>query len=131
MSREVRMVPPDWQHPTNERGFHKPLFEFSELEARAEYSEEDQVSPDDCMPDFGDKATHMRMYENTTEGTPISPAFATAEELARWLVDNKITVFANMTATYDEWLQVISSGAHGMVITVKPDGTTKTEAAIG
>src|SRR5579872_4286951 len=33
-------------------------------------------SPDDFMPDWPDELkTHLMMYEDTTEGTPISPAF--------------------------------------------------------
>lgn len=32
--------------------------------------------------------THWQYYESTTEGTPLSPVFATPEELAAWLVQN-------------------------------------------
>lgn len=49
--------------------------------------------------------THLMMYEDTTEGTPISPAFETAEELARWLTDNGASAFGSMTATYEQWLK--------------------------
>jgi len=44
------------------------------------------------------------MYENTSEGTPISPPFETPEELARWLADNNASAFGGMTATYEQWL---------------------------
>jgi hypothetical protein len=68
-------------------------------------------SPDDYMPEWPEeKRTHYMMYENTSEGTPISPAFATPEELAQWLVDNKASAFADMTATYDQWLRVAKGG---------------------
>lgn len=64
-------------------------------------------SPDDFMPDWPeDQRTHLMMYEDTTEGTPISPAFATPEELARWLADTGASAFGSMTATYEEWLRV-------------------------
>ena len=33
-------------------------------------------------------ADHYMMYENTSEGTPISPAMPTAEDLADWLFNN-------------------------------------------
>lgn len=33
------------------------------------------------------KRTHLQMYETCSEGTPISPVMATAEELAHWLAD--------------------------------------------
>ena len=68
-------------------------------------------SPDDYMPDWPvEQRTHFMMYEDTSEGTPISPAFATAEELARWLADNGASAFGDMTATYDQWLNTIQRG---------------------
>lgn len=36
-----------------------------------------------------------QMWEDTSEGSPMSPVFATREELARWL------------ANYDQWLAII------------------------
>lgn len=48
--------------------------------------------------------THLMMYEDTSEGTPISPAFETPEELARWLADNGASAMGSMTATYEQWL---------------------------
>lgn len=61
--------------------------------------------------------THLMMYEDTTEGTPISPAFETPEELARWLADNNASSFGSMTATYEEWLSTCQRGwALSMVI---------------
>ena len=54
--------------------------------------------------------THYQMYENTSEGTPISPVCETPEELARWLADNKASSFGSMTATYEEWLPTCRGG---------------------
>lgn len=75
-------------------------------------------SPDDYMPDWtDDQRTHLMMYEDTSEGTPISPAFETPEALARWLADNGASSFANDTATYEQWLHVARGGwAPSMVI---------------
>ena len=57
------------------------------------------------------------MYEDTSEGTPISPIFENAEDLAHWLADNKASAFGGMTATYEEWLSTINRGyAVGMVM---------------
>ena len=56
------------------------------------------------------------MYEITSEGTPISPAFATPEELARWLSDNEAIAFAGMTATYEQWLRVANGGYAGSAV---------------
>lgn len=53
-----------------------------------------------------EEATHYMLYENTSEGTPESPAFATPEELARWLADNKVSSFGrHHPLTYDVWLK--------------------------
>lgn len=63
------------------------------------------------MPDWREhEATHLMMYENTSEGTPISPALATPEELARWLTDNGASAFGDETATYEQWLVTCLSG---------------------
>lgn len=74
---------------------------------------------DDYMPDWpAEQRTHLMMYEDTSEGTPISPAFKTPEELARWLADNGASSFGNMTADYEHWLRVANGGwAPSMVIT--------------
>jgi len=50
------------------------------------------------------------MYETTSEGTPISPAFATPEELAQWLADNGASSFGSSTASYESWLRVAKGG---------------------
>jgi len=78
----------------------------------------ERPSPDDYMPDWPEaERTHLMMYEDTSEGTPISPAFATPEELARWLADNGASSFGDMTATYEQWLHVAKGGwAPSMVI---------------
>lgn len=69
-------------------------------------------SPDDYMPNWpAEERTHFMMYETTSEGTPISPAFATAEELAEWLAATNASSFGSMTATYDQWLSTIKRGS--------------------
>lgn len=66
----------------------------------------------DYMPDWPEsERTHLQMYECTTEGTPISPVMATAEELARWLADNGASAFGDLTATYEQWLATITSAS--------------------
>ena len=71
----------------------------------------DKPNEDDYMPDWKDEErTHIQMYENTTEGTPISPVMKEPEELAKWLVDNEASAFGGMTATYEQWLATINAG---------------------
>lgn len=68
-------------------------------------------SPDDYMPNWPEEQrTHYMMYEDTSEGTPISPAFATPEELARWLADNGASAFGGQTASYEAWLNIARGG---------------------
>ena len=130
MGREVRRVPADWQHPRYEgweaRQGLKPLFDGDDYQSAhdgfvAKLNEEGLQAaidyygraPDinDYMPQWApEERTHLMMYENTTEGTPISPAFETPEELARWLADNEASAFGGMTATYEQWLAVARGG---------------------
>ncbi len=80
---------------------------------------------DDYMPDWpAERRTHLMMYEDTSEGTPISPAFETPEELARWLADNNASAFGSSTASYEAWLRVARGGwACGLIVTQNKDGT--------
>lgn len=76
-----------------------------------EYWGGSRPNPVEYMPVWTpEEATHYMMYENTTEGTPISPAFATPEELARWLADTGASAFASQTASYESWLRVVKGG---------------------
>ena len=139
MGREVRKVPKDWQHPKDARGRFRPLFEgCMYTEAKDDFDEElrkwnarkcdvpepsyyDDHNFDDWhgsepdpawyMPDWPEKEkTHFMMYENTSEGTPISPAFKTPEELAHWLADTKASAMAGQGAPYEDWLRVCYGG---------------------
>ena len=139
MGREVRRVPADWQHPKDEMtGRYKPLYDGSFREALREWNEEnakwsrgefpeyadeehklmsysewngDQPKRCDYMPEWPDEQrTHLMMYETTSEGTPISPAFETPEELARWLADTGASAFGSSTASYEGWLRVAQGG---------------------
>jgi hypothetical protein len=74
--------------------------------------------PDEYLPQWPrEECTHLQMYENTSEGTPISPVCETPEELARWLVDNEASSFGQRKATYEQWLAVAQNGwAPSMVL---------------
>lgn len=49
-----------------------------------------------------------QLWETTSEGSPISPVFATPEELARWAAANA-TAFGSMTLTEHQWLAAFTS----------------------
>lgn len=57
-----------------------------------------------------EERTHLMMYEDTSEGTPISPAFETPEQLARWLADTGASAFGGAGATYEAWLTTCKGG---------------------
>lgn len=135
MGREARRVPANWQHPKdNLHGHFIGLHGGSYAERAKEWDEENAKwergeFPDDAdeghrsrpydqwdgprplssdyMPDWPEaERTHIMMYETTSEGTPISPAFATPEELARWLTDTEAGYFADWPAPYHRWLEI-------------------------
>lgn len=127
MGREVRRVPADWRHPKDEHTRrYTPLFDGATYERRknewldmlAEKGLQETLdyqgnppNTDDYMPVWPEEQrTHLMMYEDTSEGTPISPAFKTPEELARWLADNDASAFGGDTATYEQWLATVRDG---------------------
>lgn len=119
MGREVRRVPKDWQHPKREDGSHVPMhasFPYTEDEIAEGVRDGwlDNEPPNygcDVMPQWPEaERTHWQMYEDTSEGTPISPVMESPEALARWLADNEASAFGRMTATYDQWLATIKRG---------------------
>jgi hypothetical protein len=153
MGREIRRVPAGWQHPKDEsrRGNgYKPLMDGSWAALAKQWDEENAAweagthphrkghdypydqwaggrpMSDEYMPDWPEsERTHYQMYEDTTEGTPISPVFATAEECARWCADNGVSMFGGMTAPYEDWLDIATGGCSpGMVLSVAT-GETK------
>ncbi len=155
MGREVRRVPPGWEHPRDRNGKYIPmhdsnydekakewmaeyaLFVEGKHPSQIQFAESNPGKPYYCKyywqcsmpPDeesyrTGDNqfspedATMYMMYEDTTEGTPISPAFVSPEQLARWLADTGANSFGGMTATYEQWLRVCVGGyAPSMVYT--------------
>lgn len=156
MSREVRRVKADWEHPKD--GFYPngeirydALFDGSryqdavdrwdeekaqwenkeypdyadEEDKQLSFEEWDGPRPDakDYMPAWTDEEkTHFMLYETTSEGTPKSPAFATVEELARWLTDTGATTFGSMTTTYDRWLEFCNANCGSVGFSISTRG---------
>jgi hypothetical protein len=91
----------DWLATLEEKGLQETL----------EY-EGNPPNQDEYMPSWPEEQrTHWMMYEDVSEGTPISPAFETPEELARWLADTGASALGGDTATYDQWLATIRAGS--------------------
>jgi hypothetical protein len=96
---EVRKVPASWEHPKNEDGSYHPLIhdrwdsiDYSDYEDDAGglmFSEDDF----DNIPPA--QQTHYQLYEAVSHGTPVSPVFATKDELIDWCTENMTTGFAS------------------------------------
>ena len=97
MSREVKRVPLNFNHPMGE------IWEGYLNSCGDDCTEcENTVCPGDPP-----KGEGYQMWETVSDGAPISPVFKTPEELAQWLSDTNASAFGNETATYDEWLKMI------------------------
>jgi len=130
MGREVRLIKEGWEHPKKEDGGYIPLYDSSEnaLEDFESDSESDSEYRDSILSRYGTvenyinecympywedtELTHIVLYENTTEGTPMSPPFpiGSDEELAQWLEDSNVSSFGSRTATKEQWLCTIKGG---------------------
>lgn len=123
MGREIRRVPPNWEHPRYtkenarrdrdigeympmydetfedaaakwkagyaswEAGTHESIEFYKERGRKIEYWEYD--SPPDrelYRPAFTEEPTWFQVYQTVSEGSPVSPPFATREELVEYLV---------------------------------------------
>jgi len=95
MSREIRRVPLTWEHPCDALGHYIPMtiaFPYNADEI-AEGLRDGWLTggpPNyglDVMPQWWHgEATAWQLYETTSEGTPLSPVCATAEDLVIWLM---------------------------------------------
>lgn len=120
MSRKIRRVPANWEHPKAERGdgfqplydedFHDASWKWWEAAVRWHNAshgtrclEEHEMAAIDDHPWYWQwdgpppdqdyyrqpstaERTHYQMYETVSEGTPVSPVFASLQELEDWLV---------------------------------------------
>ncbi len=127
LGKEIRRVPPNWEHPTNKLGHFIPMFdetyeaalaewtankklwdqgkhpnqeEFKEETAQHTYEEWAGPAPNReyHRPEFQEEPTWYQVYENITEGTPQTPPFATTEELEEYLVEEGMATPAQASA---------------------------------
>lgn len=106
---------------------------FESINLWEDYAGTCPASPDpkDYMPDWPDEErTHWQMYEDTSEGTPISPVCESPEELARWLADNNASAFADITATYEQWYRMIVGPGSSVSAVISPGGLDSGVSAI-
>ena len=124
MGREIRSVPPDWEHPKDEKGRYVPLYDQTWLQAllsRLRYDFPWHLKPKNWRyineiaelwpnPKYyrpywpKRRATAFQIYETVTEGTPVSPVFATLDELKNWLVEQGYSEYAADKFCQDKWV---------------------------
>ena len=64
------------------------------------------IKPSGDICDWNEsERTHYQAYENVTIGTPISPVFATEEQMIDWLVQNE-------TGDREYWVNAIKTGIY-------------------
>ena len=108
MGREIRRVPPNWEHPKDRYGKDIPLHDQSFDEAVKEWKEGykaweagtheyfesglefwewggDPPESQSYRPAFAEEPTWWQVYETVSAGTPATPAFATSDELIYYL----------------------------------------------
>ena len=78
-----------------------------------------------------DKGYGWQMWEDTSEGSPMSPVCKSPEALAQWLVDNKASAAGSMTATYEQWLGTIHAGSAFSSMTSAEGGLESGVAVVG
>lgn len=96
---EIRRVPRDWRHPRDAGGKYIPLFGTPFDKAMREWKANRSVYPDEPKPVRGagarpergshvpftlKQATHFQVYEDVSEGTPLSPVFRTKKDILEW-----------------------------------------------
>ena len=116
MGREIRRVPPNWEHPKDSKGNFKSMYdedfdaaltewlEGYKLWKKGEHPDQQKEyydkgdpywewngappDPDYYRPKWEQEPTWYQVYETVSEGTPVSPPFATKEELVNSLVQH-------------------------------------------
>ena len=129
MGREVKRVPLDFDYPLHKVWYgYQIVFCHEDYEGGCERCQEfarvmgippkvyKHIQDDSPCPDWRKhfkvdppEGEGWQLWETTTEGSPASPVFKTPEELAEWCEGNA-TVFADIKATKEEWLEAIQGG---------------------
>jgi hypothetical protein len=132
MGREIRRVPPGWEHPKDKRGRYIPMMDKTHwggiwshirydlgwyLKHPKHLGEwfSDWPRAEEYRPAHREKPTHYQMYETVSEGTPVSPVFATPGKLEAWLVEQGHSQHAAHAFVEGGW-------APSMTIRITPAG---------
>lgn len=104
MGRELRRVPMGWQHPKNEHGHYVPMYDQTYQEALLNTDGDWTPNPLYYRPVWPENAVMgYCVYEDVTEGTPISPVFSSAYQVYSWLRDQGYSVLAAANFVEMKW----------------------------
>ena len=136
MSRNVKRVPLDFDWPMKQTwpGYllqfcdgisDSNIAHFARL-LQCKYEDASDLTYYD--PPTGDG---WQMWEDCSEGSPISPVFDSPQMLAKWLVDNNASAFGSLTATYEQWMATINRGfTVGLVVEMKNGACVKLQTGV-
>lgn len=116
INREVRIIPKGWQYPE-----HRPLLRAddwpADADALTQWQEDHETTDlpqrDDYMPSvegLPTEETEIMVYETTSEGSPISPAFPNTPEGRLELVvycTGHCSTFASLKTGPEEWAAIL------------------------
>lgn len=120
MGREIRRVPSGWEHPKNEKGHYRPLYDKTYRKAVCDYvwldlgwylcrpkclDEWFRMFPERTYyrPRWKQEPTHYQIYETVSEGSPVSPVFANLSDLEGWLVTQGYSESASRRFAAEGW----------------------------
>lgn len=75
---------------------------------------EQRQAYDEWKPTEPPAGPGFQLWESVSEGAPVSPVFATVEQLAEWLTDH--ADIAGQQYDYGDWLRLLGGEAHGLEI---------------
>lgn len=67
------------------------------------------------------QGTGYQLWDTSFAGCPVSPVFQTADELARWLSENKVHAFGTFTLSHEKWLDFILEKNETISALIKSD----------
>jgi hypothetical protein len=143
MSREIRPVALDWEHPRDgDRTYSDGSIRYFPLHSRedllfriqdqeenpGDYDGDEEINLDDYMPELPEGTPYgWQMYETVTEGSPISPIFTTKDELAEWLASpdagqEQVSQAAARAFVADGWAPTFIDRGNGLLTGVESAG---------
>jgi len=135
MGREIRQVPPNWEHPRNKCGHYKPMLDQTYARRIFEHIWydlpyylkhpryikewfEEWPNKEVSRPRWQQKPTHFQIYETVSEGTPVSPVFATEKEIVEWLITQGHSRHASEEFVKNKWVMSMVLSPHGIAIDI-------------